>query len=348
MASTETAVMPPDDPADHNRLAGARLIVGLVQGVVLYLLYLAIDKHARPSTNAYVMAPLLMVPVFVPLLFVQAVGTVRLRTLLLWTIAATALLALLGWLDIWRQWDSSGVRGPTGGDGEMTFAMVAFTVVGLFIAQSLITAADIERRYVASYSAYFEMAWKLEIQLLLSAVFVGVFWGVLWLGAVLFNLIKLDFIETIIEKPWFAIPVSALATAAALHVTDVRSRLIAGVRTVVHTLLSWLLPLMVLIAVGFTVSLPFTGLQPLWATKSAAGLLLTAADVLVILINAAYQDGDPQHNKAVVMRWSEFAAAVVLIPFVLIAAYALALRVNQYGWTVERILMAATTMVART
>jgi hypothetical protein len=175
---------------------------------------------------------------------------------------------------------------------------------------------------------------------------VGVFWGVLWLGAVLFNLINLHFIETIIEKAWFAIPASTLAVAAALHATDVRSRLIAGVRTVAHTLLSWLLPLMVLIAVGFTVSLLFTGLQPLWATKTAAGLLLTAAGVLVILINAAWQDGDPAHNRAAIMRWSEFAAALVLVPFVLIATYALWLRVAQYGWTVERVLTGATVLVA--
>jgi hypothetical protein len=260
-------------------------------------------------------------------------------------LVAAALLTLLGWLDIWRQWDSSGTKEP-GGAGDMTFAMVAFTVVGLFIAQALITAADVERKYVASYNAYFEIAWKFEIQLLLSAVFVGVFWGVLWLGAVLFNLINLSFIQTLIEKPWFAIPASTLATAAALHATDVRSRLIAGVRTVAHTLLSWLLPLMVLIAVGFTLSLLFTGLQPLWATKSAAGLLLTAAGVLVILINAAYQDGDPLHNRAAIMRWSEFAAALVLVPFVLIATYALWLRVAQYGWTVERVLTAATILIA--
>jgi len=344
MASTETVVVPPE-PA--GALVGARLVVGFIQGIALYLIYLAVDNHVWPSTNAYWMAPLLMVFVLVPLLVIQAVGTMRTRTLLLWTLAATALLALLGWLDIWRQWDSSGTEAP-GGNGDMTFALVAFTVVGLFIAQSLITAADLERKYVAGYGAYFEVAWKLEIQLLLSAVFVGVFWGVLWLGAVLFNLINLHFIENLIEKPWFAIPASTLATAAALHATDVRARLVAGIRTVAHTLLSWLLPLMVLIAVGFTLSLPFTGLQPLWATKSAAALLLTAAGVLVILINAAFQDGDPQHNRAAVMRWSEFAAALVLVPFVLIAAYALWLRVDQYGWTVARIATAATTLIALT
>jgi hypothetical protein len=48
------------------------------------------------------------------------------------------------------------------------------------------------------------------------------------------------------------------------------------------------------------------------------------------------------------MRWSEFAAALVLVPFVLIAAYALWLRVEQYGWTVARIATAATTLVALT
>ncbi|MBL6939016.1 MAG: DUF4153 domain-containing protein [Alphaproteobacteria bacterium] len=346
MTSTGTGVTPDEPPAaDHNALGGARLIVGFVQGVALYLIYLAVDHHVWPSTNAYWMAPLLMVFVFVPLLFIQAVGTMRPLTLGLWAIAAAAILALLGWFDIWRQWDSTGATAPSG-NGDMTFTLVAFTIVGLFIAQSLITAADAERKYVARYSAYFEVAWKLEIQLLLSAVFVGVFWGVLWLGAFLFNLINLHFIEDLIEKPWFAIPASTLAVAAALHATDVRSRLIAGVRTVAHTLLSWLLPLMVLIAVGFTLSLPFTGLQPLWATKSAAGLLLTAAGVLVILINAAFQDGDPEHNRAPVMRWSEFAAALVLVPFVLIAAYALWLRVDQYGWTTDRVLTAATTLVA--
>jgi hypothetical protein len=348
MASTDTIVIPQEPlPAGHNTLAAARLIVGLVQGIALYLIYLAVDNHAWPSTNSYWMAPLLMVFVFVPLLFIQAVGNLRARALLIWIVTAAAILALLGWLDIWRQWDSSGVKPPSG-DGDLTFALVGFTIVGLFIAQSLIIAADTERKFVASYGAYFEAAWKLEIQLLLSAVFVGVFWGVLWLGAVLFNLINLHFIETLIEKPWFAIPASTLATAAALHATDVRARLVAGIRTVAHTLLSWLLPLMVLIAVGFTLSLPFTGLQPLWATKSAAGLLLTAAGVLVILINAAFQDGAPEHNRAAIMRWSEFAAALVLVPFVLIAAYALWLRVDQYGWTVERVATAATIIVALT
>src|SRR5690242_10716491 len=125
MASTETVVTPQDlPPAGHSALAGSRLVVGFIQGVALYLIYLAVDNHVWPSTNAYWLAPLLMVFVFVPLLFTQAVGTMRPRTLAIWTVAAAAILALLGWLDIWRQWDSSGVNAQ-GGNGDTTFALIA-------------------------------------------------------------------------------------------------------------------------------------------------------------------------------------------------------------------------------
>lgn len=343
--TVETVVIPP--PGDHRSaqeqqaLVIARLIVGFIQGVALYLLYLSVDNHSWPASDPYWMSPLLMVFVFVPLLFQQAVGTMRLRTLLIWIVAATAILAVLAVYDIWRQWQPKGI-----GDSSMTFALIAFSVVGLFIAQSLIAAADVEKRWFATYTAYFDAAWKLGVQLALAAAFVGVFWGVLWLGAVLFNLINLHFIEDVIEKTWFAIPATTLATAAAIHVTDVRARLVAGIRTVALTLLSWILPLMTLIAVGFVASLPFTGLEPLWSTKSAASLLLTAAAVLVILINAAFQDGDPAHKRPIVLRYAELAAALVLVPLVLIASYALWLRVAQYGWTVERIATAATVIVA--
>ncbi len=329
--------------SDQQKLAVIRLIAGAAQGLGLYLLYLANDNHAWPSTDPYWMAPLLLVFVFVPLLFIQAVETMRTRTLLIWTGAAAVLLAGLAWYDVWRQWQPE--TAGRGGDA-MTFALVVFSMAGLFIAQSLIAAGDVARKYIAPYSGYFEAAWKLGVQIALAAAFVGVFWGVLWLGAVLFNLIKLSFLETLIEKSWFAIPATTLATAAAIHVTDVRARLVAGIRTVALTLLSWLLPLMTLIAAGFTLSLPFTGLAPLWATRSAAGLLLTAAATLVILINAAFQDGDPLNNRPRLLRYAEFTAALVLVPLVVIAAYALWLRVAQYGWTIERIATAATILVA--
>jgi hypothetical protein len=342
-AGTVDTGIPANDSGGQRSLVVSRLTAGLIQGAALYALYLAADNKAWPATDPYLLAPLVMVFVFVPLLFTQAVGAVRIRTLVTWIVAATVILAGLAWYNIWRQNPTNVVALS---DSGMTVALVVFTVIGLFIAQSLITAADGERQFIASYAAYFDIAWKLEIQLLLAGVFVAVFWAVLWLGAVMFQLIKINLIETLIEKSWFAIPATTLATAAAIHVTDVRTRLVAGIRTVAHTLLSWLLPLMTAIAAAFTLSLLFTGLAPLWATRSAARLLLLAAATLVILTNAAFQDGDPAHNRPAVLRYSELVAAVVLVPLVAIAAYALWLRVAQYGWTYERIFTAATIVIA--
>ena len=83
---------------------------------------------------------------------------------------------------------------------------------------------------------------------LLSALFVGVFWGVLWLGAALFNLIGIDAIEKLIEHRWFWIPATTLSLSVAIHLTDVRAGLVRGTRTLVLVLLSWLLPLMTITA----------------------------------------------------------------------------------------------------
>lgn len=320
----------------------ARVAAGLGQGIVLYMLYRTSDAHVWPSTNPYWLASLSLVFIYVPVLYIQAVGSVRRFTLSIWLTGAATVLAGLAWHDISRQWASSGDT-P---NASLSFALLFFTAVGLFIAQSLVSAGDIERNYIARYSAYFDAAWKLGVQLALTFAFVAVFWGVLWLGAVLFSLIELGFIETLIEKSWFAIPATTLAIAAAIHVTDVRTDLVKDIRGIVLSLLSWLLPLITLIAVGFIASLFFTGLAPLWATRNAAAILLTAVASIVVLINATYQNGEPQHHVPLVLRYTEFVAALFLVPIAVLAAYALGLRITQYGLTIERIATAACVVLA--
>ncbi|PHY13466.1 hypothetical protein CSW58_05530 [Caulobacter sp. B11] len=132
--------------------------------------------------------------------------------------------------------------------------------------------------------------------------------------------------------------------AAAVQLTDVRAALVRGVRTVALTLLAWLLPLMALIAGGFLLTLPFTGLAPLWATKSATALLLVAAALLVLLTNAAYQDGSDK--PPLVLAWAARITGLLLAPIVGLAAYGLALRIGQYGLSPDRVIAAACVLVA--
>lgn len=337
------------ESAAGKKLAQTRLAVGLLQGVVLYFLYHSIQDKTWPATDRYVIAPLLLVAGFIPVIIVTGLGYLDRKRLWRWLTAATAIALALGFYDVWRVGTMpSGFVDPAAEKfANLPSALtVLFTGAGLFIAHALILAAVSDRRYIARYSSYFEIAWKLAIQVEFSALFVGVLWLILWLGSSLFMLVKLEFLQNLLEKPWFSIPVTAFAYSSALHITDVRPNIVRGIRTLVLVLNSWLLPLATLIVAGFLVSLPVTGLAPLWATQHATAVLLGSAAALVLLINAAFQNGEVGHQVAKILRASARLAAIMLVPIVIIAIYSLWLRVQQYGWTTDRVIAAACLLVA--
>jgi hypothetical protein len=332
-----------------------RVMLGVAQGLALYLLFAAHDDRVWPATSGYNFAPLLMVALFVPLLVTQAIGNMRARTLVLWASAATAVLAALAVYDIWRSWPLEWIWVDSVGEQRQgrwnpvllpSIPFVLAAIIAVFITHALVSAGDADRRIIARYETYFETAWKLALQLVLWIGFVGVFWGVLFLGANLFKLINIETLSDTIEKPWFAIPVTTLATVLALHVTDVRSSIVRGMRSLVHVLLSWLLPLLALLVAAFLIALVFTGVQPLWGTRFAYSLLLLSAAALLILINAAYQDGDAAEPRPAVLRFAGSAAALCLLPLAALSLLAIGLRVQQYGWTNDRIFASAIACVA--
>ncbi len=334
---------------ETSRIAWIRLAIGLLQGCALYFLYHAAKDRAWPASDPLLFAPLLLVFFFVPVLMMSALGRLPGRRLWQWMLVATVLAAGLGFHDIWRS-----VGAPASGDPGANLPsppypsplLWLFGAVGFYIAHSLVLASATERRTIASYPTYFDCAWKLLIQIQFSALFVGAFWAVLTLGAAMFKLIQLNFFIDVLKEPWFAIPVTVFAFACALHLTDVRPAIVHGIRNLLLVLLSWILPVAVLIIGGFLLSLPFTGLAPLWATRHASALLLSASAMLVILINTAFQNGAIADQVARVLRLSARLACGLLLPLVAIAAYALGLRVGDYGWTTDRIIAACCLAVA--
>lgn len=331
-----------------QRLFTARLAIGLTQGLALYLLYSAYDAKTWPATQGLVFVPLSLVFLFIPILLISALGEMPTRKALTWAAIALLVLATLAFFDNWTAWPLDWRYGSATPQPHITPSpqFFVFGAAGLFIAHALVVGASIDRRMRASYATHFDIAWKMAVQLALGGAFVGAFWLLLFLGAGLFALIKLDFFQRLIGHQWFSIPATAMAAAGALHLTDIRPVLVRGARTLALTLLSWLLPLITLIVTGFLISLPFTGLAALWSFHHASALLLVAAAALIILINAAYQDGDAERQPPKILRQSGSLAALLPLPLSLIAAYALHLRVTQYGWTVERIWTAASVLLA--
>jgi hypothetical protein len=323
-------------------LAVARLGIGLVQGLLLYGLYRGMATHDAltwPATQPPLFAALVLACAFTPVMLLAGVGRLSVKALAIWGVVAAAVLALLGWHDAAQQ-ASDYFRPP-----YLRFPVVAFSAAALFIAHHLIVPAAASRRWIADFDDYFDTAWKAGVQLALSLGFTGAFWLLLFLGAALFHVIGLSFLSDLIGQEWFSIPVTCLVFAIAVQLTDVRSGLIRGVRTVALMLLSWLLLVITILVAGFLAALPFTGLDGLWKTGSATALVLSAAAALIILINTAYQDGREDNLPPVVLRVAVRVASILLTPLILFALWGLSLRIGQHGLTPDRIIASACALV---
>jgi len=328
-----------------RKVMAARLATGLAQGLLLYWLYAAARDAAWPATSAYVMVPLMTVLLIWPVLLVSSLGHLTLRAVGYWLLAAAVVLLLFAQHDVWRglhshlllpRWQYRSVWSPS-------VPLLSYAAAFFFIAHAMVMAGAHEGRRIASYNGYFETAWKLAIQLLFSVFFVGALFLVLWMGAELFMLVKLGFLRELLQQSWFNVPVVCTAFSCAMHVTDVRPAIVRGIRTLLLVLLSWILPVAVVLVTGFLCTLPFTGLTALWETRHATAVLLATATVLLVLINAAFQNGAA--IVALPLRVGARTAAILILPVIMVGIYALGLRVAQYGWTADRVMAAAYLLV---
>ena len=329
-------------------LAFTRIVLGLLHGLALYLLYRAVELHAWPATDAPLFVPLLLLTLYLPLILNASLGHLTLKDLTIWIGGLSLILLGLALHDVWRGALNQGHSWFMSVDRKVRFpsaTLLGFSFLGLFVAHVLVLSSSIDRRRIASYATYFEVAWKLLIQLMFSVFFVLVLWLVLGLGAALFMLLKISFLEQALGQAWCAIPVTVFAFSCAMHLTDGRPAITRGIRSLLLVLLAWILPAATLIIAGFLLSLPWTGLEVLWSTRHATVLLIFSAIVLIVLINAAFQNGAMASEVAAPIRWTARLAALLLLPILILAFDALSLRVQQYGWSQDRIVAAAGLML---
>lgn len=329
-------------PLIHTETAQIFIIrtgIALLQALTLYLLNQASERpFTWPATTPEIYIPLELVSLYIPLLFLLGVGKIQCYMLGLWAFVAALIIYGLGYHAAVRGYiPSSGIQ-----DALHPWCQLYVAIsVTLFIGHVLVTDSILERRLSPPYSRHFDTAWEQGIQTVLTIVFAGSFWGVLNLGANLFKLLDIDLLQRLIKHDWFYYPATTLAIAVSIHVTDAQPSLIRGIRTVVLSLLSWLLPLLTIILAGFLCSLPFISLAHLWSTHFATGSLLLASSLIIFLLNSVYQDCGAEQTASWIKRIAESIAAIELPPLIGLATWALSLRIEQYGWSVDRIFAAS-------
>lgn len=326
------------------RMVGlVRLGLGLAWGLAASALINMNHHWEFKGYEAWYVAGVAIVGVL-PFVLLGSVGRLRLRTLAAWSLVALLIAGLYGAYDLWRSPNASGFNQTI--RHSPSFAVVLIGGAWFFVAHHLIEPADAERTLWPSYRGRFESAWRNGFQIALSVAFAGFVYALLRLGGELFKVIGIKWLNDLLDNDWIYPGVLAVSFAVAIHHTDVRPGVIRSVRALALSLLSWALPVLTLVVTGFLVALVFTGLAPLWKAGSAVATMLAAAGLLVLLINAAYQDGRPEQPAIAPLRWSARVAAIALIPLTALAAYSIGLRIGQYGLSPERIWGIAAVVIA--
>jgi hypothetical protein len=324
-------------PLSERTALYLRLSVGLVIGlIVAFLIGDDNKKFAEsilPEDWREILAQTLTLVAFI--LWAGA-AVMRRVSLAIWSALAGAVLLFILW----------HVRIYSGDASSSELQSILILLALTFIANELVSSADQAGKPFAPYELYFDEAWKRGVQLILAIGFTLLFWGILQLGAALLGFIGFKWLTELLQNEYFGFPITGLAFASAVHLGDIQPKLLANVRGLALGVLAWLLPVITLIGAIFAVSLAFSGLQPLWDTKAATATLLGACIGFVLLINAAFQQGETDRKVQVVLKWCVRLAAILLLVFAILAAWSLGLRINQYGLTIDRTLAGMVVVIA--
>lgn len=308
------------------------IVLSVMQGVALLALHLAIDHEHWVTADLRWLKALYTVTLALPAFYLISMERLHDRLNFL----PLLLAPLLFWLGWHLGWAEQTPEQPWARH-QFTFAFCVALGVALFILALFFRSSAVSRTWPTAYSPLLNYSWEFVLTLAQLALFIGVFWGLLWLGAALFAAIGLGFFETLFSEPMFIYPATWLVMGLTLVMIRNRFRLIQSVRQMGEALIKALLPLVALIILLFFAVLPFTGVQPVWDTGRASSILMALMLTLLLFFNVVFHQ---THGPSPYPTWLRrvILLAVVLLPVgSVLAAWALWLRVDQYGLSLDRL-----------
>jgi hypothetical protein len=304
------------------------LATTLAQAFALFALWRASDGGALEDAPHWGL-PLWSLALAVPTLYVLSAGIGPPRRLLVGLALWAGVLAATGtWVG--HQLLPTDAFGTGGVVAAWTLTMLLATV-GVHVALQA-ACAGAPRDYPTLVAA----AWRANQVPVLALAFTGLFGAVLALWAGLFSLIGIDLFADVFTEQAFLFPALGLAFGVGVLLMRRLADRLGRYDAALRNLMVLLLPLSLAIAAAFVAALPFTGLAPLWETGHGTALLLALLLAILGFVNGVHQDAtDPSPYPAAVDRALAWALLVGPV-LAALAAWGLWLRVDQYGWTVQR------------
>ena len=328
------------DLAPQNREHRFILSMALLQGVALLLIWLWVDTLSNARQYFNVILPLYVLAISLPLsLMLLAHQPRKLALSLAGAFSLIAAFCAMYFGDV------SYVKGlPRYGVEGLVFQFGFCMVMAWFIAVTFIEHFCQYGRWSNHYESLYDYSWRNAVKLITSGIFTGLFWAALLLLAGLFKVLGITFFKTIIEDVYFIYPATAVAFGLGISLYNAKQDALSEFKRAILQVLGWLLPLVSLILLAFMITLPFKGLASLWGTGYATSLMLSLLALMVFLLNTAFQDGKQTQYPAWLLKLSNLAVLTMPI-YAMLCIYALYLRVNQYGWTDDRVWAASITLI---
>ena len=238
-----------------------------------------------------------------------------------------AVIALIGWFT--AQYNLNGEI--------MEFPFLSGILAVLTAAPLFQTLRD-EGAWRFPYARLHRHAWTDAVLGAAGLVFTGITFLLAWLIASLFDVIGIEAIKDLLQEEWFGWMLAGFAFGGALGLLRERDALVATLQKLVMVVLAVLAPVLAVALAAFLISLPFTGLKGLWESDiPATPMLLLAGAGAILLVNAVIGDGREERSGNLWLRRAAMLLLVCILPLAVLAALSMGERINQYGWTPERI-----------
>ena len=220
-------------------------------------------------------------------------------------------------------------------------------LLAVAIAAPLFQAARDAGARRFDYRAVHDHAWTNVVMWCAGWAFVGIVFLLALLLSELFFLIKIALLRDALREQWFVLMLIGTALGAATGVLRERERIVRLLLNVVVAVLGVLAPVLGAGLVLFLLSLPFTGLDALWeATRSTTPILLCCVIGALILANAVIGRDAAEESRFPPLLWGALALAVTMLPLAIIAAISTGTRIQQYGYTPDRLWAVVFAIVA--
>ncbi len=311
----------------------ARLTIGLIafiQGLGLFYLHHALDNHLWPDGSAIATTMFGMFLIVVPGMIVMTYrDDYEPKRYWPWIVVAAIIF-------LWLAYHNAASSDSTRFYGERFYFLPACALLA-FISLFFLKAWMRDGHWPPKYETQFGFSWHNFLAFALAWLFTLIFWLVLQLWGALFKVVDIDLFQDIFREEWFFYPVLSLAFAYAVVIFRTKINAVGAVQRILRSLISVLLPLLLIIAVMFVSVLPFTGVDLIWQKGYGSDTLLGFVGLSLFFFNAVYQDAKTEPYSYGVSSFLKYSLLVLNV-LVLLAAYGVWLRVAQYGLTIERIL----------